>query len=39
MLKRIRKIAETEDASEVVKAIDEQIAGIKLKLFPTKLPD
>ncbi len=38
MLKRLRKIAEEENAFETVKTIDEQIAVIKAKLFPTKLP-
>lgn len=39
MLKGIRKLAEAENASETVKAIDERLAFIKAKLYPTKLPE
>ncbi len=39
MLKDIKKIAEKENAVETVKAIEEKMAIIKLKLKPTKLPD
>lgn len=38
-LKDIRKIAEKENAVETVKAIDEKMAIIKLKLQPAELPD
>ncbi len=38
-LKDIKKIAEKENAVETVKAIEEKMAIIKLKLQPTKLPD
>ena len=37
--KRLREIAVKENASETVKAIDEEINYIKLKLQPTELPD
>ncbi len=37
--RRLRKIAEKEGAVETVKAIDEEISFIKLKLQPLKLPE
>ena len=39
MLKAIKKIAEKENATETVKAIEEEMNVIKLKLQPTELPD
>ena len=39
MLKDIRKIAEKENAVETIKAIEEKMAFIRLKLQPTKLPE
>lgn len=39
MLKDIRKIAEKENAVETIKAIEEKMAIIKVKLQPTELPD
>ena len=38
-LKNIRTIAEKENAVETVKAIQEEMNVIKLKLQPTELPD
>lgn len=38
MLRDLRKIAKKENAAEVVKAIDEQMERIKLKLLPLELP-
>lgn len=38
-LKTIRKVAEKENAVETVKAIEEKMALIKLKLQPKKLPE
>ncbi len=35
----LRKLAVKENAEEVVKAIDEQMKRIKLKLQPLELPD
>lgn len=37
-LKRIRKLAVKENATETVKEIDEEIRFIKLKLQPLELP-
>lgn len=39
MLKNIKKIAEKENAAETVKAIQEEMDVIKLKLQPTELPE
>ena len=38
-LKRIKEMAVKEGATETVKAIDEEIGYIKLKLHPLELPD
>lgn len=38
-LKRIKELAEKENASETVKALDKEIELLKLKLQPTELPD
>ncbi len=38
-LQDLRKIAEKENATETVKAIDREIRFIKLKLQPLELPD
>lgn len=38
-LKDIKTIAEKENAVETVKAIEEKMKVIKLKLQPTELPD
>ncbi|MDE6709408.1 MAG: hypothetical protein K2J76_02840 [Oscillospiraceae bacterium] len=38
-LKRIREIAVRENAAETIKAIDDEINLIKLKLQPIELPD
>ena len=39
MLKRIKEIAMKENSVETVKAIEEEMNFIKLKLQPTELPD
>lgn len=39
MLKAIKKIAEKENATETVKAIEEKMNFLKLKLLPTKITD
>ncbi len=38
-LKRIKEIAEKENAVETVKAIQQEMDLIRLKLQPTELPD
>lgn len=39
MLKRIKEIALKENSTETVKAIENEMNVIKLKLQPTELPD
>lgn len=39
MLKRLKEKAEKANADEVVKAIEDEMNIIKLKLQPTELPD
>ncbi len=39
LLKRIKKVAEKEGASETVDIINQEMELIKLKLQPTELPD
>lgn len=39
LIRRIRKIAEKEGATETVKMLDEEIEFIKLKLQPLELPE
>ncbi len=39
MLKRLKELAEKENAVETVKAIDSEMNIIKLKLQPTELPE
>ncbi len=39
LLRRLRKTAEKEGATETVKEINEEIDFIKLKLNPLELPD
>lgn len=38
-LRRLRKIANKESASETLKEIDEEIRFVKLKLHPLELPE
>ena len=38
MLRRIRAVAQKENAAETIKAIDEEILYIRLKLQPLELP-
>ncbi len=39
MLKRIKKAAEKEGATETIEIINQELDLIKLKLQPTELPD
>lgn len=39
MLQRIRAVAKKENAAETIKAIDEEIVYIRLKLQPLELPE
>ena len=39
MLRRIRAVAQKENAAETIKAIDEEIIYIRLKLQPLELPE
>ncbi len=38
LLRRLRRIAEKEGATETIKELDEEIEFIKLKLDPLELP-
>ncbi len=39
MLRRIRAVAQKENAAETIKAIEEEILYIRLKLQPLELPE
>ncbi len=39
LLRRLRRVAEKEEATETIKEIDEELNYIKLKLDPLQLPD